>query len=481
MCCSTRGASMLPFLALTGAACIGFASSTHSLVRANMLAPRPQLAVMAAADGPSADLIAASQQGDSRRMAVSGLQPQGKASQQQQYVGVPPPGTTTPPTFFQKARAPFMGVTVAATMAVAAWQSQRLYKRRVSTLLDEFAATMIFHIGDEREMAAAYSTFKTQLGPGRFTGPMVTTFLVQFARDVPVGVKAIQQLKAAMAIFRVSDDAACATLLEAAATKLERQPSVLNKLVFAAERAIPQASAMAKLRTKFPNWSFDTVAALQRAMLEDLYRTLCEEQGLAAPDAETRAILGLSNAEAARLLAEVQQRREDEAAEKAAKIAEAERARQLQEALERAAAQNAANYKATGQPRKPVKSIFDTQDVPQAGPAPTVAGPAPTVATKAAPAVPIAATDFKLVTPPPPPPPPAPKAAPPPAMAPPSAGAGPTNVGDGDGQTHEYECTSCGYVLFPAAGREHKFFGDSFTCPQCGAGKDQFVDNGVVT
>ena len=78
-----------------------------------MLAPRPQLAVMAAADGPSADLIAASQQGDSRRMAVSGLQPQGKASQQQQYVGVPPPGATTPPTFFQKARAPFMGVTVA--------------------------------------------------------------------------------------------------------------------------------------------------------------------------------------------------------------------------------------------------------------------------------------------------------------------------------------------------------------------------------
>ena len=46
--------------------------------------------------------------------------------------------------------------------------------------------------------------------------------------------------------------------------------------------------------------------------------------------------------------------------------------------------------------------------------------------------------------------------------------------------THEYECTEndCGYTIFPAAGREDKFFGASFKCPQCGAGKDAFVDNG---
>jgi rubredoxin len=46
--------------------------------------------------------------------------------------------------------------------------------------------------------------------------------------------------------------------------------------------------------------------------------------------------------------------------------------------------------------------------------------------------------------------------------------------------THEYECTKCGYVLFPAAGREHKFFGAGFTCPQCNAPKSDFVDNGPV-
>ena len=39
-----------------------------------------------------------------------------------------------------------------------------------------------------------------------------------------------------------------------------------------------------------------------------------------------------------------------------------------------------------------------------------------------------------------------------------------------------YECTDCGYTLFPAAGREFKFFPDSFKCPECGSPKDKFVD-----
>ena len=48
--------------------------------------------------------------------------------------------------------------------------------------------------------------------------------------------------------------------------------------------------------------------------------------------------------------------------------------------------------------------------------------------------------------------------------------------------THEYECTKCGYIMFPAAGREFKFYGADFKCPQpnCNAGKEAFVDNGVV-
>jgi rubrerythrin len=37
-----------------------------------------------------------------------------------------------------------------------------------------------------------------------------------------------------------------------------------------------------------------------------------------------------------------------------------------------------------------------------------------------------------------------------------------------------YECGECGYTLFIAKGREFKFFGDDFECPECGAKKDKF-------
>ena len=37
-----------------------------------------------------------------------------------------------------------------------------------------------------------------------------------------------------------------------------------------------------------------------------------------------------------------------------------------------------------------------------------------------------------------------------------------------------YECSECGYTLFIAQGREFKFYGDDFKCPECGAAKDKF-------
>ena len=38
-----------------------------------------------------------------------------------------------------------------------------------------------------------------------------------------------------------------------------------------------------------------------------------------------------------------------------------------------------------------------------------------------------------------------------------------------------YECSECGYTLFVAQGRESKFYGADFKCPQCGAPKDKFI------
>lgn len=41
---------------------------------------------------------------------------------------------------------------------------------------------------------------------------------------------------------------------------------------------------------------------------------------------------------------------------------------------------------------------------------------------------------------------------------------------------HVFKCANCGYSLFPAKGREFKFFTVSFKCPACGSSKEAFYD-----
>lgn len=313
----------------------------------------------------------------------------------------------------QRAKGPFMGITLLATAAIASWQSNRMYRQRQQALLDEFGATMVFHLGDTQELSATIQQFRRQLGPGSFRGAMFQSYVTSLATDVPIGVDAIKYLQQVAKMMKLTDSAAGACL-EGAAAALSSQPSVLGKLTFIAERALPMAASMAKLRSRFPNWSLDTVTALQRAMLENLYRdTYCD--GSLTADSATLEVLGLSETDAARLMQEVQEKKAEAERVAAQKAAEAERAQQLEEALARASEMKQMRTISTASP-----SADEDEDEPSE---PSVTG---------------------------------------------AAG------------THEYECTKCGYILFPAAGRESKFFGAGFTCPQCGATKDEFVDNGPV-
>ena len=56
---------------------------------------------------------------------------------------------------------------------------------------------------------------------------MFTSFLKAMATDVPIGAAAVRNLKSVVTLFRLSD-AAAAKFLEAAATDLQRHPSVLG-------------------------------------------------------------------------------------------------------------------------------------------------------------------------------------------------------------------------------------------------------------
>ena len=53
------------------------------------------------------------------------------------------------------------------------------------------------------------------------------------------------------------------------------------------------------------------------------------------------------------------------------------------------------------------------------------------------------------------------------------------SAGGGSSPSNVYECSECGYTLFIAKGREFKFYGDDFKCPECGAKKDKFQPSNI--
>jgi len=359
------------------------------------------------------------------RSAVGRLSPGGGGErQQQQYVGVPPPGSgvqPVAPSMISQFRAPFIGLTLLATVTVAGWQSKRVYKERQQGLLEEFGATMVAYLGEEREMASTLKLFRGQLGPGSHSTGMFVAFIKQMAVERPADIRTILDLKRAVALMQMTPGA----LIEAlplAMDGLQSQPSMLGKLVFVAERAVPAAATAAKLRTKFPTWSPETVSTLQRAMLENVYREMCEQPD--ADSAENLSILGLTEGEASRLREDVEEKKAAAAAAKAAVEEEKREREQLQDAVKKAAAYKPRIGRNQGAAPEPQKDDAADDDDDE---------------------------DDDDV-----------------------------DAADRGEGTHEYECTKCGYIMFPAAGREFKFYGDDFKCPTCGADKSSFVDNGLV-
>lgn len=54
------------------------------------------------------------------------------------------------------------------------------------------------------------------------------------------------------------------------------------------------------------------------------------------------------------------------------------------------------------------------------------------------------------------------------------AAAAEKEVEEEEAVSNVYECSECGYTLFVAQGRESKFYGSDFKCPECGAPKEKF-------
>jgi len=314
--------------------------------------------------------------------------------------------------WFQKAKGGFIVLTFAGLVAAIGYQAQKLFRGRQSELIDAFAESMTYCGDDRRQLAATLADYNKQLGPGPYKERMMARYLSALATNLPVGAKAIRALQETQSAMALPDSAMGPAFEAAADEYLKDRPSVLGKLVFLAERACPSAGVGA-LRSRLP-YGAEYVDSLQRMLLEKTFREAVDASGQdvlsATVPADVRE-LRISQAEAERFL-EKYQKEEAEARRKAAM--EADEVDELTKAREVLLA------------KVKEESPEVADGTPGADP------PAPAT----------------------------------------SGDDAPTSGGASDAAAHE--CSNCGYTIFPAAGREWKFFGEDFKCPQCGAPKSAF-------
>ena len=236
-----------------------------------------------------------------RRAAVSGMSPGEEASISEQYTSVE---EVKDVGFVGKAKTPLTVITVAATLSMVGLQTNKMYQRRQAQLLAEWTATAMVCLGDASALKSSMREFRTQLGPGPYRGKMFVEALAALSKEKPVGVETVIQLKNLVEVMSIKNSE-LPQLLITTSSRLQKAPSVLNKLVFFAERAVPAAAASAEIRTRFPKWSAETVGCLQEAMLESYYKELCEGLPAGAAPPAGYDVLGMSQAQATQMLQEV--------------------------------------------------------------------------------------------------------------------------------------------------------------------------------
>jgi hypothetical protein len=266
--------------------------------------------------------------------------------QRKEVMSVPPPSTeATKSSIMSSLRGPGVALALLVTTAFTAYQSKKLYERKVESLIADFAASMMEYLGDEAEMMSAISTFRKKLGPGPYRLKMFTKFLVSLVNDKSLSVFAIQQLKKTVALMNLKE-AMVTEALVAAAAEMEKKPAMLGKLTFLSERAVPEAARKAELRSRFPNWGEETVATLQQAMLENVYKDMCHPLKEGAPLPAGGDVLQLSEYDCARLMTETQ-----EAKKEAVRLADEKAKEAKKKALLEEAVRNASGMPVRGEGR----------------------------------------------------------------------------------------------------------------------------------
>eukprot|EP00960_Hanusia_phi_P029245 747854-Hanusia_phi.AAC.7 len=303
------------------------------------------------------------------------------------------------------------------------------YKARQQSLVEEFGYSMMMYWGDAKTSQDTVKEYFGKVGPviNMFHKPdMYREYCKRLAQDKALGLTSLRDFAAVTKMMGVSSSMAVKQIAKAAEELVpypnptetwERnanKPSVLGKLLWLTERCFPDPMAIQKLRSRFPrSYNDDIINVLQNTLTEQAYKDILNANG----GPENGLQPGYEELGLAR----------GDAEDLIAKILEEKRL--AEEEAARIAAEKAEEERVLKIREAAWKGQQEKMNL----------------------------NDGKIKT----------------------HGEEPKKdepVQRAEG-THEYECTVCGYTLFVAKGREFKFFGDNFKCPQCGASKQYFKDN----
>ncbi|GMH50572.1 hypothetical protein TrRE_jg13157 [Triparma retinervis] len=337
-------------------------------------------------------------------------------------------------------------VASAATLVGGGYLGTRAFNRRQDNLVATFASEMVYHANNLDEMSLCYKDTKKKL-IGRRT-EMVTAYLELFMKKKVITTSAISSLSYVFSLFGLSENKA-AELLVLTATNMRKAPASRGKLLFFGERILKSPEGRQSLQpirdmlaSNYRSGGEEIVEVAQRTMGESAYKSMVVSMGpeqtsltkgwdlLGVPEDVARSIYdGVA-------LNSFKSDAEDYYAHQAFQPEYDKDGNLVVEGMKK----DEDPYADMTESQKAARGLLgndkDKEDKPSTSPA----------------------VDDDDVQP----------------SNPPSTSSPKSTSG-----ASIYECSSCGYTLFPAKGREFKFFPEDYVCPECGGPREGFVERGA--
>ncbi|CAM9390517.1 unnamed protein product [Ectocarpus sp. 12 AP-2014] len=319
-------------------------------------------------------------------------------------------------TLTRKNKLLFGGLVVATTDTSGVWVTGTAFVNRQTDLVEAFADEMTYHIGDEKEMELCIKEYKGKLGPAMYREAMFKECMLAIGRKKAVTLETVRSIKFIFKQFRLS-------------------PLKGVKLVVAATRRTDRSQSNVRSKLLFLGGLVAQGDSKAQEALEPLRQNV--QSSFPVDGANMLKIKERDMAESA-LRAAISDVPEGEMLESGWEelgMDDQWAARVATDMVDNDDPAGGLDFYKTGGP-----PTGDAESDPDAAKA-------------------LAAMEEDMA---------AKKTEPQDEKEP-----------EAEGTAKAYECTVCGYKMFVAKGREFKFFGDDFKCPECGAGKNKFLESSM--